>query len=359
MSPRTHNSDQSIDFSTALNTTIDHFFERSISKALTINPHYETLWKELHRLIQSGGKRLRPRMTALAYEAFGGTDIVGMLPIAAAQELLHLSMLVHDDIIDRDYIRYGVANIAGGYDKIYSPLVSNTTDRLHYARSAALLGGDLLISASYQLMTESTLAPDRVIAAQHLFSKSIFEVAGGELLDTESVFRPLGEISAETIAHYKTASYSFIGPLMIGALLADAPHEDQAYLRLFAENLGIAYQLTDDIIGVFGDEEKTGKSNTSDIREGKRTYTIEQFYARSTPEQKELFGHYFGDRQITTEQVDIIKGLLISTGARQKTDEAIARYEVKAHSALDSLSINKPFHDSLSELITTVIRRDR
>ncbi len=348
-----------VDHTLELNKVLEAFFEHNIHTAQLISPHYEALWTEMRRLIRSGGKRLRPKMTLLAYEAFGGHDCTAILPIASAQELLHLSMLIHDDIIDRDYIRYGVDNIAGGYNTIYEPFVSDTTDRLHYAHSAALLAGDLLISGAYELITQSTVSLPKVIEIQRLFAQSMFEVAGGELLDTESSFRELGAISAELVARYKTASYTFVGPLVIGATLADASVRDVAYVRSFAENIGIAFQLRDDIIGVFGDEEQTGKSVTGDIREGKRTYMIEQFTQHATTQQRLIFDHSFGDQYISTNELTILKDLLISSDAKRRTEQAIAAYGTKARHALRHLTIATEFKEQLEELIAVATEREK
>ncbi|MFZ1301829.1 MAG: polyprenyl synthetase family protein [Candidatus Microsaccharimonas sp.] len=348
-----------VDYAVELNEVLETFFERNVTAASNVSPYYGALWSEMRRLIQSGGKRLRPKMTILAYEAFGGDDHKAILPIAAAQELLHVSLLVHDDIIDRDYIRYGVDNIAGGYSKIYEKHVSDKTDLLHYSHSAALLAGDLLISGSYELMTESTIAPAKIIQAQRLFAQSMFAVAGGELLDTESAFRELGLISAELVALYKTASYSFVGPFVIGATLADASVDDIRGLRLFAENIGIAYQLRDDIIGIFGDETKTGKPTKSDIQEGKKTYMIEQFVQYATNEQRVSFNRYFGNQSITSEEAEIIKELLVISGAKQKTEEAISVYEMQARRALNSLTIVSDFNERIEELIAVATRRSQ
>ena len=342
-----------------INQEINSFFIDNIKKANQINKHYGALWQELHNLINSGGKRIRPLMTIISYEIFGGTNTKGIIPIAAAQELLHLSMLIHDDIIDRDFIRYGVSNIAGRYQQLYEPLVKNEGDRLHYAQSSALLAGDLLISGAYQMIMGAPIVAKKIIAIQQLLGKTIFEVIGGELLDTESAFRSPAEIDTETVAYYKTASYTFIAPLMAGALMANASTKDKLYLRLFAKNLGIAYQLTDDLIGVFGDESKSGKSSSSDLREGKRTYLVEQFYKVATPAEQLLFATYFSKQTISDDDVNILKNLLISTQAKKMTETAILQFIVNARSAVDNLSLDEAHKQKLGDLITTATKRDR
>lgn len=337
---------------------IDDFFTVSIQQAKQVGVHYEALWSELYRLIQSGGKRIRPKTTLLSYKAFGGTDVETIIPIAVAQELLHLSLLIHDDIIDRDFVRYGVKNIAGSYQQAYQSLVDNEEDRTHYANSAALLAGDLLISGAYQLINQSTVEPQLKQQVQGLFSKAIFEVAGGELLDTESAFRPAEETDALSIARYKTASYSFVGPLLIGATLAGADETSCNQLRAFAENIGIAFQLKDDLLGVFGDEQVTGKSVTSDITEGKHTYMVETFLTTATEAQRLEFKKWFGLQSANPEQIEAVKNLFVSSGARQLVEDKITQYEHEARSALAQLQLSSDVQQQFEVYIQKVLKRD-
>lgn len=342
---------------TLVNDVINSFMSKNAARAAAISPYYEQLWREVERLIQSGGKRVRPRLTITAYQAFGGTNIDQVIPVAASQELLHLSLLVHDDIIDRDFVRYGVDNVTGRYDNSHYLLVENENDRLHYAQSAAILAGDLLLSGSYQIMLESSIETELLAAIQHIHGRSIFEVAGGELLDTESAFRLPGMINAKAVAVYKTASYTFIGPLLIGATLAGASDDEKVLLAEYARNLGIAYQLRDDVIGVFGDEETIGKTTTGDIREGKYTFMVEQFYVNASADEKTAFDKHFGDKDVTREGVEIVKKLLVSSGALQKTEEAITEYADEAARALKALSFDEK--SDLAVMIDTVTKRDK
>lgn len=341
----------------AIDAIIEVFITRQLAKSAGMSPYYQDLWSEVARLIRSGGKRLRSQMTILSYRMFNGRDVESILPAAAAQELLHLGMLVHDDIIDRDYTRYGVDNIAGGYNKIYHGLVSDKTDRLHYAHSAALLAGDLMLSEAYLLMAESKVDARKIIDIQKLLGESIFELVGGELLDTESAFREIGAVDPYTIALYKTASYTFTLPMLVGAQLANVSLTNQLHVREFGRNLGIAFQLRDDILGVFGDETETGKTTTGDIREGKRTYMIEQFCLLASEQQRVLFDRYFGDHSISTDEVSQIRELLLDSGALEKTEQSIIDYESKARSALKALTIDATYLAQLDDLIAIATKR--
>ncbi len=341
-----------------IDTTLSDFFNASIKKAKLIDPYYESLWQNLANLQASGGKRIRPKIVLMAYDAFGGTDFEAVIPIACAQELLHFSMLIHDDVIDRDTTRYGVDNINGMYQKIYSPHVIGTTDRDHYANSAAIMAGDLMIAAAHRLINNSTMPDAKKILAHNLMYDSIFDVVGGELLDTESSFRPAGSIDPLKIAHYKTASYSFVGPFLTGANLAGASEKDQATVRDMAIHLGIAYQLTDDLLGVFGDEAKTGKSSTGDIREGKQTFLIDCTTKRLTTDQLLTFQKYFGKPHASREDVEKVKNLINTSGARKQVEKAIDDYVRQSRQSLDRLSIPQSAHQQITELIDAATKRD-
>ena len=341
----------------AVNKTLDEYFSHQIDEAASISDSYRKLWIALHTLIQAGGKRVRPQLTLLAYEAFGGLNSEKIIPIAAAQELLHFSLLIHDDIIDRDYIRYGVPNVSGQYQDYYQSFVKNKTELTHYANSAALLGGDLMLSSAYKLITSSSVSDKDKITAQSLLNQSIFEVAAGELLDTEAAFMPLRSGDTIKIARYKTASYSFIVPLLTGAHLGGASEKQLGLLQSFASSLGIAYQLVDDLLGVFGDEKVTGKSTSSDLTEGKHTYMIEFCLENLTPSKREVFDAAFGKPDASPAMIMQLKDIIASSGARDHTEKAILEYAHTARTALQSLNLTPTDTSSFEQFIIKVTDR--
>lgn len=335
------------------------FFDNAIRRAATIGPSYVRLWEDMSTLIRAGGKRLRPRMVYLAYYAFGGEDLAAIAPIAAASELLHQSMLIHDDIIDRDLMRYGVGNITARYLEHYRTHISDDKERHHYALSAALLAGDSLLSGSHALIALAKLDPILKSEAQAIFSHSIYELVGGELIDTESTFVSPADIKPLDIARYKTASYSFISPLLIGAVLAGATAAQKQAVRRFAEGLGIAFQLQDDALGVFGDSATTGKSTISDLREGKRTYLIACFDELASSSQKQLFYTTFGTAGLSSRQAAELRDLLERSGARSKLEQEITRREQRALRALSDMNLSPSHQAAFIQLIDISLRRQK
>lgn len=339
-----------------VDTYLDTYFTRRIEHADTIHGDYGNLWRSMHQLFRSGGKRLRPYMLILGYEAFGGTDTTSVVPIAAAHELLHLSLLIHDDIIDRDTIRYGTANVSGQYLHAYAHLVPGTGNRRHYADSAALLGGDLLLSSAHQLILDSTLSDRLKLLAHRQLVDGVFEVAGGELIDTEAAFRtqPVDPI---VIARYKTISYSFISPLLTGAHLAEAPEDALELLKIFAIALGTAFQLTDDLLGVFGDEGTTGKSASGDLREGKRTLLIAHSLEILTGEDRMYFTSVLGNPDASPADIDRLRGLIVGCGARTAVEAQRAHFVAKARIALKQLGLSADATTEFEQLITATTER--
>ena len=141
---------QPTDVKAAVDASLAHFFEQRIAAAQSIDPSYVHLWTTIRHLSGSGGKRIRPYLTSLVYSAYSSHEsFEKVLPVATAQELLHLAMLIHDDVIDRDVLRYGTPNVSGSYDTHYETLIPEAKERRHFSDSAALLAGDLLISDGF------------------------------------------------------------------------------------------------------------------------------------------------------------------------------------------------------------------
>lgn len=353
----------SLEHSRALvNEYLNSYFEVKINAATQMSEQYGGLWKATQHLFEAGGKRLRPHLLFTIYEAYSNGDqnaLSNVTPAAAAQEIIHLAMLIHDDIIDRDDIRYGVKNLSGQYNELYEPYIADMNERRHFANSSAILGGDVLISQAHILLQSCNVAAARIARAHGTLADAIFSVAGGEMIDTESSFRAISESDALRIARQKTASYSFVGPLVMGAQLAGAPEDQQAILREMGESLGIAYQIKDDILGVFGDEAKTGKSVSGDIREGKKTYMVEQFYATATREAIEQFEKAFAHHDATEQDIAVVRSLLNDSGARERSEAIVEEYRKKAVDTIDQLTISETHKNELADIIDLCVQREK
>lgn len=342
-----------------IDTRLAEYCTVRIAGAAHMHPQYAQLWRSIETLITAGGKRFRPYMLVISYSAYADADadIEPILPAALAQELIHQAMLVHDDIIDRDTMRYGIQNVAGQYNSIYAADIETAEERAHMSLSSALLAGDVLLSDAYHFLSKADVSVDRLSQATSILSNGVFEVVGGELLDTENSFLQQTHIPAETIARYKTASYSFISPVTMGALLAGAPEQDIALLKQFSEYVGVGYQLRDDLLGVYGDEDKTGKSASSDITEGKRTYLIEQFDMLASDDQKQAFYDIFHHSNADEQALLTARELLEASGAKARVEETIELLATNAEEVLAQCSAPEAAKTIFRELVTQCLHR--
>lgn len=281
------------------------------------------LWQTLENNT-IGGKRFRPRMVMAAYEALGGRDSEAAAYVGAAFEMLHTALIVHDDVIDHDFVRRGIPNISGTYRD--SALAAGRNARIaeHSGISAAVIAGDLALFNAYRLIDRSGVTGEVHARLTEVMDDALFASAAGELIDVD--FAIQAEIPRVddilTMERLKTAVYTFECPLQAGAILAGASDEVVGTMGDFGRDLGIAYQIVDDLLGVFGTEAETGKTTIGDLREGKRTVLIA--YATSTREWAEV-ADVFGTEELTEEDAVRIRAVLVSCGARNFT-EGLARY---------------------------------
>lgn len=315
---------------TLVNEYLERIFVARTEKADSIHERYRLLWDRLQKLSFHGGKRIRPYLTMVAYGQMNNK----IAPVAAAQELVHIAMLIHDDVIDEDYVRRGQKNISGTYKEEYNDYL-DPPRASHFASSIGILAGDALLSEAYFAIADcefDSAVKQKILMRLH---SSVYEVIGGELIDVEAGFVP-APIDPELIYRYKTSSYSFVGPLLTGAYCAELDEKICLALEEFGAALGIAYQIQDDLLGVFGSQEEIGKTPLIDLRDGKHTL-LATYHKEMMDEEAAKNFAYFGKAQATDEQLRAIKDDMETSGAKQRTVEAAAEYSSRALAALQAL----------------------
>ena len=243
---------------------------------------YARLWDELGRAV-GGGKRFRGRLVVEVHDALGGPRRDAAAQVGAALELLHVGFLVHDDLIDHDTMRRGELNLAARMGLVAREAGAPRAQAEELAEAAAVLAGDLAIALAHRLVATVAAPPDLHARLQELLWETVFVSVGGELGDVAAALG-LQDVSLDDalqIAAEKTALYSFQAPLRAGAILAGAPAEVRGEVDAVGLALGKAFQLVDDLLGVFAPESVTGKSALSDLREGKATTLM--LHARALP----------------------------------------------------------------------------
>ncbi|MGE3192170.1 MAG: polyprenyl synthetase family protein [Microbacteriaceae bacterium] len=306
-----------------VDAVLGRFFSLAKKRAAALGAEYEQLWVELEANTV-GGKRFRPRMVFAAYDALGGTDVEAAAYVGAAFELLHTALIVHDDVIDRDFVRRGAPNLAGTYRDRALAAGTSLAGAEHRGISAAVIAGDLALFNAYRLIDRSGVG-DRVRRRLiEVMDDALFASAAGELIDVDFSFMtdvPLVD-DILTMERLKTAVYSFECPLQAGAILAGASEETVTTLGDFGREMGIAYQIVDDLLGVFGTEAETGKTTIGDLREGKRTVLIA--YATSAPGWDPL-SDLFGNPELDDAGAERLRAHLVACGAKAFA-EGLARY---------------------------------
>jgi geranylgeranyl pyrophosphate synthase len=305
-------------FRAEINARLAKLYDDRIPLAAEIDESYEVLLRELKTLILRGGKRLRPYLCYLAYIGLGGDKVPEILELVSSQELIHNFLLIHDDVFDKDTIRYGDLNISGRYEKDILPDMSNEAKK-HLAAAVAVMGGTITYSFALSTILESDFPDETKIIALKRTQRMIFEICGGEMLDLVTPTFKDEDITQELLLNicvYKTASYSFEYPMQMGAIMANADEKTLKNISEFANHIGIAFQLTDDLLGSFGDEEELGKSVLSDLREGKKTILFSKCLELSSDNDRRQITGIIGDPNASFDDLIKVREILVRSGAR-------------------------------------------
>jgi geranylgeranyl diphosphate synthase type I len=312
------------------------------------------------QLATHGGKRLRPALVYYTYRACGGESDGDVLPLALATELLHTYLLIHDDIMDHAEVRRGLPAAHVRFRE------AHRKDHLHgdaadFGRSVAILLGDLAQSWAVELASLSSIG--RGPAARELargFAAMCQEVIGGQYLELlVAQRREATEEELLRVLRLKSGRYTAERPIQLGALLAGAPPETLAGLSRYGAAVGEAFQLQDDLLGMFGDPETVGKPVDADLKEGKLTFLIHHARARATPEQQRDLEAALGDPDATQERTAAALRVIRETGARAAVSAMIEERLRAARSALAALDLRPDGRLFLDGLIGYLRERER
>lgn len=246
--------------------------EDQVQRTARFSAQTAALWQLVAPTV-GAGKLTRPKLVSLGYRSFGGKDPQRSLALGCAFELLHSALLMHDDVIDRDFIRRGKPTLSAHYRDRAQDAGMSVQDAEHVGGSAAIIAGDLLLSAAIRQAARAVAGLPTAEAVAEFFDLAVVQAGSGELEDLLYSVQKIPANTAEVLRmeELKTAGYSFQLPLLCGAMLAGASETEAAGLSEIGCRLGVAYQIVDDILGCFGDPRSTGKSVESDLREGKST----------------------------------------------------------------------------------------
>jgi geranylgeranyl diphosphate synthase type I len=362
-----------------VHSRIDEFINTRESIVTTISPDVAVL-VDFSRQFLSGGKRFRAQFAHLGWQSVpapsarpaavvGGIDsgpgIAGIVAVAAALEVFHAAALVHDDIIDNSDTRRGAPSAHRRFESLHGA-EGWAGSAGGFGTSSAILLGDLLLGWSDELLDEGLdRATDRMSARRSRaeFNRMRTEVTAGQYLDileeqawvTQAESELLGR--AVRVIVFKSAKYSVQAPLVIGAALAGADDHHLDALREFGLPLGIAYQLRDDLLGVFGDAAVTGKPSGDDLREGKRTVLIALARERLSDADRGTLDRLLGRPDLTAEQIAGLQRTILESGAVDRVETMIQENVVAALAVLAGSPVEPGVAGQLTDFAGTVTRR--
>jgi geranylgeranyl diphosphate synthase type I len=335
------------------------FLARQRSLLTEVDPALRPVADAVDAFVLGGGKRLRPAFAYWGYRGAGGEDRDEVVSALAALEFVQASALIHDDVMDASDTRRGVP-------AVHRHFASMHTDR-HWSgdpdafgTASAILLGDLCLVWSDELLHTSGLTTDELGRARPVFDLMRTEVTAGQYLDV--LTQATGDTSvhrASTVARYKSAKYTVERPLLLGGAIAGASEELREAYSAYGLPLGEAFQLRDDILGVFGDPDRTGKPAGDDLREGKRTFLVAAALETAEPADAALLRRDLGRAELDDDGVTGLRRVITASGALDRTERRIESLAAAALAALARARLDPEPAQVLTELADAATHRAR
>jgi geranylgeranyl diphosphate synthase type I len=343
-------------FRTRVRGALDAFLDEQAERMVPLGVDAARLIAEARTSV-AGGKMFRASFCWWGHHAVAPpVDEDALVRACASLELLHASALVHDDFVDASDSRRGRPSTHRTFEREHRG-ASWRGDPEQYGASAAILLGDLLLSWSDQLLRRCGLPPDLVSPALDVFDLCRTEVIGGQFLDVSAQARGHADVdTAMTVLRYKSAKYSIERPLHLGAALAGAASPTLAELSAFGLPLGEAFQLRDDLLGVFGDPATTGKPAGDDLVEGKRTVLVALALDAAPASDAALLDRSLGT-SLSEDQVERLRVIIDASGAHAQVEAVIDQLTDVALTALERAPIDDGARDVLRGLASAVTQR--
>ncbi|MBW1604317.1 polyprenyl synthetase family protein [Streptomyces sp. JJ66] len=324
-------------------------FLRAKTRSAAARAWPEEITTTLHGFLSAGGKRLRPTLCVVGWHAGGGGSPApaSVLRVAAALEMFHAFALIHDDIMDHSLTRRG------------QPTAHRALAAFHQGRGdadqlgvhSAILLGDLALVWSDELLHAADLTPTQLAATLDIVDLMRTELVYGQYLDLCATGHPTDDVErCRKIVRYKTVRYTLRHPLAIGATLADAEPAVHAALDAYAHPVGEAFQLADDLLGVYGHPDETGKSRLDDLRDGKHTLLTALALRHASPAERHTLRTLLGAPGLTDADADRVRAILDATGAPTRVADRIRACRRQAEHLLDQAPFPPPATTTLRHI---------
>jgi geranylgeranyl diphosphate synthase, type I len=328
------------------------FLGRRAEQLSALDPALQPVADAVTALVTAGGKRLRPAFVWWGRQAAGPADDDQVLRPAAAAELLHTFALIHDDIMDT----------RRGLPAVHAALADHHRgadlrgDADWFGVGGGILAGDMVFVWADMLFEEGALEAEGKDRARTVFADLRCEVMAGQYLDLRLAgLREATDADSLRVSLLKSGRYTVTRPLQMGAALGTPdPALDDA-LTTFGDAIGVAFQLRDDVLGLVGDPETTGKGALEDVREGKRTLLVLRARDLADDGQRKRLEDVLGDPRATVDDVDDVRQIVIDTGALADVEQRVSTMRGEAETAITT--VRQPARDALLELAADAIDR--
>ena len=333
------------------------YLDTTMARMATVDPVGAQVAKVIRDFSMNGGKRLRGALVAIGYHAFSNRDWTGVMQAVISTELFHAFFLIHDDLMDRSDLRRGSPTIHRVFEKEFRDRGVQAHGAVeHLANSMAILAGDLCCAIAYDALLTMPFSADHIVRTLKHMQRMVDSTTIGQVLD----MTPRDDPTEETIGKIhllKTARYSLEAPLHLGMILADQSQDGLDAMSRFAIPVGIAFQIRDDLLGIFGSEEEVGKPVTSDLEEGKETLLTVFARKHASIKDRARLSGLLGKRGLTRTDLDDARLIFQSCGAVAHCETRANVLVDEGKRALEEVPMPEVSRAILNGLADYVIRR--
>jgi geranylgeranyl diphosphate synthase type I len=341
-----------------INHALAQFIKDEERDLARIGSELDPVSEHLERFLLDSGKRLRPIFAYVGFLGAAKNPTPQMIAAFASLELVHVCALIHDDVMDGSDTRRGAPAIHKSFENLHK--TKNLTGSAEqFGISAAILLGDLALIWSDQMLHNAGLSDQQLINGLKIYDEMRVELMAGQYLDVyEQALASQSVERALKVARFKSGKYTIERPLHFGAAIAGSHPSLEKLYSDYGIPLGEAFQLRDDLLGVFGDPSETGKPAGDDLREGKRTVLMALAMEKADASAKKLFNDLLGKADLTNDQIKDLQDEIIKSGAVEQVEEMITQFTKEALLALTHSGLSPIGKNLLTAMASIATKRN-